>query len=70
MTTPAQQPAASGWIPWEGGECPVDPEARVEVRSRDGTREIGKCDPGFFDWRHDPKHPYDADIIAYRVVPK
>lgn len=59
---------SDGWIPWEGGECPVDPTIRVEYQVRDGyvyERVAGKLrwyhSHAFSDFRED-------DIIAYKVV--
>lgn len=54
------QPADDGWIPWEGGDCPVKPEAWVEVKWR-SSEDIGVV----FSWSHQGGF---GDIIAYRVV--
>jgi len=48
------------WIGWNGGECPVDRDAVVEVQYTE--REANKA--GKFIWS---KSGYNADIIAYRV---
>ena len=58
-TTP--QPSADEWIPWEGGERPVDTIVEVKLRNG-GTLMNFAC---IYDWRHvnDP-----VDIVAYRVV--
>ena len=65
----APQPAGDGWIPWAGGECPVETKGYdLFLRFRDGsersdyvTRARG------YDWKWERRgHP--ADIIAYRVV--
>lgn len=60
------------WIEWEGGECPVNPDTRVEVKFRDGGREGSTpasywADGGdvFNCWKHADT---SSDIIAYRVV--
>ena len=67
LVTP--QPSADGWIPWEGGDCPVETNGHdLFLRFRDGrehsdyvTRARG------YDWKWERRgHP--ADIIAYRVV--
>ena len=57
----APQPADDGWIPWEGGERPVDTIVEVKLRNG-GTLMNFAC---IYDWRHmnDP-----VDIVAYRVV--
>lgn len=55
-----------GWIEWKGGECPVEPDAVVEVRMRDGrtaTFDDGTVDE--FWWGNDG---CSVDIIAYRIV--
>jgi hypothetical protein len=62
------QPADDGWIPWEGGDCPVKPEAWVEVKWRKGMKGSGgtsKDIGGIFSWSHEGGF---GDIIAYRVV--
>ena len=68
-TLAAPQPADDGWIPWEGGDCPVETKGHdLFLRFRDGsersdyvTRARG------YDWKWERRgHP--ADIIAYRVV--
>ena len=67
LVTP--QPSADGWIPWEGGDCPVETKGHdLFLRFRDGsehsdyvTRARG------YDCKWERRgHP--ADIIAYRVV--
>lgn len=70
----------SDWIEWKGGECPVDPDAQVHVRLRDGTNSetterrvlpVGspmKAGPLF--WQHGGEFDPATDIIAYRVVSK
>ena len=56
---------ADSWIKWEGGECPVDPYASVDVRLRSGRlRERVLADS--VGWRH--QQDLDLfDIIAYRL---
>ena len=70
----APQPSADGWIPWEGGACPVEVGTRVDAKFRDGEKAYnvpaGDCaeDPdsrSALDWYHMES---DYDIIAYRVV--
>ena len=57
----APQPADDGWIPWAGGERPVDTIVVVKLRNG-GIIMNFAC---IYDWRHinDP-----VDIVAYRVV--
>lgn len=66
----AGEPVA--WIEWHGGECPVDPETRVDYFMRDGGPrhvDFGRL-AGDLIWFHgtrdDPPHYRDQDIIAYR----
>lgn len=65
------------WIEWQGGECPVDPDTRIEVRFRpftegkpqdwdfctDKASEISRN--GVDGWVHKNSA---GDIIAYRVT--
>ena len=69
-TTP--QPADDGWIPWEGGDCPVPNGTVVDVKYRDESVGLGlpaneyvedDASPAY--WRADGM---SNDIIAYRVV--
>ena len=70
----APQPSADGWIPWAGGDCPVEVGTRVDAKFRDGEKAYnvpaGDCaeDPdsrSASDWSH---MEIDYDIVAYRVV--
>ena len=61
---PMSAPDADGWIPWGGGECPVDGNEVVEVRLREYD-ETPIAGADCFGWSHDGG--YD-DIIAYRIV--
>lgn len=50
-----------GWIEWHGGECPVDDNTVVEVRTHGWGSDARRADE--FRWgRH------AGDIIAYREV--
>ena len=73
----ASTPPNDGWIEWKGGECPVDPDLRVQVRFRDGEKSSANRTAGWWhgagydapetsNWIHDGG---EADIIAYRVQP-
>ena len=53
------------WIEWNGGECPVSPETKVEVRFRNGI-VCAQCPA--VKWYWDCEGGYDLDIVAYRVV--
>ena len=58
----------SPWIKWHGGECPVPPDTRVEVKLRGGKLE--KEYPAFgCHWRYDGDDD-DGDIVEYRTVTK
>jgi hypothetical protein len=73
---------ADDWLVWNGGECPVPGNRRVEVRCRDGYESCDQADAfccdknGGYDWwahkkpegdRFDQYTPAD-DIIAYRLA--
>lgn len=53
----------SDWIEWKGGDCPVDLNAEVATKLRDGEWFVTRA--GRMDWRHLND---DSDIIAYRIV--
>lgn len=61
------QPDADGWIPWKGGECPVDEKVLVEVKLRSGSAWIDQEAQMGADWLWDHYGGPD-DIIAYRLV--
>ncbi len=62
---PPIKEADDGWIEWGGGECPVDPETRVEVKFRDGQTGNGRA----INWWWQRGGVAQAiDIIAYRVL--
>ena len=58
-----QQPADDGWIPWEGGDCPVGIEVVTQVKGRGGGVDTDKAH--FYDWQHAGR---SFDIVASRVV--
>lgn len=60
-TLAAPQPANDGWIPWEGGERPVDTIVVVKLRSGG----IGTDHACLYDWRHVGA---PVDIVAYQVA--
>ena len=65
----APQPANDGWIPWEGGDCPVAHSTTVDVRLR--SQGEG-CDVASnWRWLHETRGKSilkGTDIVAYRVV--
>lgn len=54
---------SDGWIKWEGGDCPVAPDTKVDVRLRDGE----SLPAGNLDWSVDDRE-WLCDIVAYKVV--
>lgn len=57
----APAPDAEGWIPWEGGDCPVAEGTRVRVRYCTGAEDEDYAGAWFWS-------KFDADpIIAYRL---
>lgn len=57
--------ASDGWIEWNGGACPVDIDAIVEVKYRKpNPYQYNNDRAGDFTWSHDG---FDGDIIAYRL---
>jgi hypothetical protein len=66
------QPAADGWLAWNGGECPVPAGTLVDVRHRDGDEFLGVSagDPDEVvaeDWSISDKQSHPGDIVAYRI---
>lgn len=53
------------WIEWKGGERPVPPDTRVEVRYRTGATDRGLAGSWAACWLNDGA---PDDIVAYRVV--
>ncbi len=60
-TAPAQD---DGWLPWNGGECPVGGDTLVDVGFKDGDTNLRQSG-GDWEWYHDGR---DDDIIKYRIV--
>ena len=58
-------PDADGWIPWDGGECPVMPDNAYRVKWRDGEISSVSLNIGSWLWNHDGG---PADIVAYKVL--
>lgn len=52
-----------GFIPWHGGECPVERGAKVETYQRGGLQIRDRAGAFWWDHRYSP-----GDIIAYRLV--
>ena len=62
----APQADADGWIPWSGGECPINNGVWFWLRFRNG-RQFGP-DNGAALWRWDHNHLNEGDIVAYRIA--
>ncbi len=63
-------PPTDGWIPWNGGRCPVPGDTLVEVELRDvAIEEDIEGEAICFEWRHEPEFP-ESDIVAYRILPQ
>lgn len=68
----ATQPDSDGWIEWQGGECPVEPDTLIEPGFRPFSFhqkagfDVGAVErAASFRWNHNGRA---GDIIAYRVV--
>ena len=59
------QPDADGWIPWAGGDCPLERRVRHQVRFRYGDESHWSKCPYGWNWEHTGA---PTDIIAYRIV--
>ena len=57
-------PSSDGWIPHDGGPCPVGMETRVKIRFRIGSEDEEVA--GVYDWFH---RSTVGDIIAYKPEP-
>ena len=56
----------SDWIEWSGGECPVPPYTRVEVRFRNGAlNSVSSAKDWTWKW---PAGRGAYDIVGYRVI--
>lgn len=55
---------SEGWIPWDGGECPLPDGAGHEVKFLDGDIEEDES-PETWQWGNDGS---SGDIIAYRPI--
>lgn len=58
-------PEEPEWIEWNGGECPVAPEMRVELKFRVHGTHIMPYYADALRWNHENN---GGDIIAYRVL--
>lgn len=53
-----------GWIPWSGGECPVDSRTIIEVKFLSGAI-FDNMTAGAWKWKSDND---DGTIVAYRIA--
>lgn len=56
-------PDADGWVPHNGGDCPVPPDTMLEVRFRDNDTSGPECAYGWH-WGE----MGESTIVAYRIV--
>ena len=63
--------AATDWIEWKPGDCPVAHDTLVQVQLREETRgeaEAQQPRPArFWNWKRGPRAAL-RNVIAYRVV--
>lgn len=55
----------NGWIDWFGGECPVDPNAMIEIKVVHDTSEKAKTLFARRAWANDWNNPA---LVAYRLA--
>ena len=59
------------WIIWNGGDCPVSPDTKMQPQFRYQSRiyaeENEETRAGSLMWKHIRS---DFDIIAYRIIPE
>jgi hypothetical protein len=62
-------PDDDGWITWNGGERPVAPDVRVQVKFRCGSDWVNCC-ASDFRWDHAgvERAASATDIVAYRIA--
>src|SRR5690554_437124 len=56
---------ADGWIPWNGGDCPLPDDARIKVMTRNGVEHRLPIHAGNQRWGHGGGQ---YDITAYRPI--
>ena len=55
---------SDGWVPWEGGECPIDKDSIVNVICRNGDRINGYL-ASYLIWHEEES---GNDVVAYKIV--
>lgn len=69
--TPAAEADADGWIPWNGGECPVPVGSRCSIKIRDGRVTHCIRNPEAWWWGRVAERTTDpGDIVDYRPEPE
>jgi hypothetical protein len=72
LEPPMPQATPTDWIDHEGGPCPIDPNARVEVTFEDGTESATIATAEFWSRGPCPSNWITRNgihgIVAYRVV--
>jgi len=58
---------AGRWYDWDGGECPVEPDVRVEVTLRNGEVTQAYHNPTGWRWHHVEMFQ-SHDIIRFRII--
>ena len=58
---------SDGFIKWDGGDCPVDPDSPTIVKFRDGNQSRVPHKAGSYEWRRDIVER-SWDIVAYKVA--
>lgn len=58
-------PSTGNWIDWDGGYCPVDADAIVEIVFRDSDNIERFIRASDLYWLHSG---YPSDIIAYKII--
>jgi hypothetical protein len=58
---------AEDFIPHDGGERPVDPEAKIRLRFRNGQDSVCAWPADWYDWKWSATKEDPADIVAYQV---
>lgn len=60
-----QEKQDDGWIPWNGGNCPVEPRAEVLIKFPGGDTSAQVETAGNYYWDH---RKTEGDIVAYKIV--
>ena len=53
------------FIEWKGGECPLEPDTKVEIKMVSGYIDGGRARD--YDWNHIEGD--EGNIVGYRVLP-